>query len=60
VAPSRRFPPAVGCTFGEGHFRGYERVDGVMVPRGGEVAWILPEGQLTYWRGRIVVVEYGG
>jgi len=31
-----------------------------MVPRGGEVAWILPEGQLTYWRGRIVVVEYGG
>ncbi len=44
----------------EGHFREYERVDGVIVPREGEVAWILPEGRLTYWRGRVVRVEYGG
>jgi hypothetical protein len=29
-----------------------------MVPREGEVAWILPEGRLTYWRGRVVKVEY--
>lgn len=42
----------------EGHFRGYERMDGVMVPREGEVAWILPEGRLTYWRGRVVGVGY--
>ncbi len=38
----------------EGHFRQYERVEGVMVPREGEVAWILPEGRLSYWRGRVV------
>lgn len=43
----------------EGSFRGYERMDGMMVPREGEVAWILPEGRLTYWRGRVVRVEYG-
>lgn len=43
----------------EGQFRGYERMEGVMVPREGAVAWILPEGRLTYWRGRRVVgVEY--
>jgi hypothetical protein len=42
----------------EGHFREHERMEGVMVPREGEVAWILPEGRLTYWRGRVVVVEY--
>ena len=41
----------------EGHFRGYERIAGMMVPREGEVAWILPEGRLTYWRGRVVRVE---
>lgn len=44
----------------EGHYRGYERINGMMVPREGEVAWILPEGRLTYWRGRVVGVEYMG
>lgn len=39
----------------EGQFREYERMGGVMVPREGEVAWILPEGRLSYWRGRIGV-----
>jgi hypothetical protein len=29
-----------------------------MVPREGDVAWILPEGRLTYWRGKVVGVEY--
>lgn len=33
-------------------------IAGVKVPREGEVAWILPEGRLTYWRGRIVRAEY--
>jgi len=42
----------------EGHFRRYERRGGVMMPREGEVAWILPEGRLTYWQGRVVGVEY--
>lgn len=43
----------------EGHFREYERIDGMMVPREGEVAWLLPEGRFTYWRGRVAGVEYG-
>lgn len=42
----------------EGHFRRYERMDGMMVPREGEVAWTLPEGRLPYWRGRVVKAEY--
>jgi len=36
-----------------GRFWGYERVQGMMVPREGEVAWVLPEGRLPYWRGRV-------
>lgn len=43
----------------EGRHRGYVRINGMMVPREGEVSWILPEGRLTYWRGRVVGVEYG-
>ena len=42
----------------EGSFRSYARVGGVLVPSKGEVAWILPEGRLTYWRGEIVRIEY--
>lgn len=42
----------------EGSFRSYERVGGVLVPREGEVAWILPEGRLSYWRGKAVRIEY--
>lgn len=31
----------------------YERMNGMMVPREGEVEWILPEGKLSYWRGHV-------
>lgn len=41
-----------------GTFGDYERVAGMMVPRRGEIAWDLPEGRYTYWRGRIVAAEY--
>ncbi len=41
-----------------GSFGSYEEVAGMRVPREGEVAWILPEGRLDYWRGRIVRSEY--
>ena len=39
----------------------YRRLDGMMVPTAGEVAWHPPEGPLPYWRGRVlrVVYEYG-
>lgn len=42
----------------EGRFRSYVRVAGMMVPLEGEVAWILPEGRLDFWRGRITAAEY--
>ncbi|MHB1223584.1 MAG: DUF6920 family protein [Gemmatimonadaceae bacterium] len=36
----------------------YERVQGMMVPRSGEVAWLLPDGPFAYWRGRLVDASY--
>ncbi|HSF39364.1 MAG TPA: DUF6544 family protein [Thermoanaerobaculia bacterium] len=42
----------------EGVHRRYEEIGCVRVPTEGEVAWILPEGKLTYWRGRIVRAQY--
>jgi len=35
-----------------------ERRDGMLVPISGEVAWLLPEGRLPYWRGRITDLRY--
>jgi hypothetical protein len=42
----------------ECRYRDYGWVDRVRIPRAGEVEWILPEGRLPYWRGRVVGVEY--
>lgn len=39
-------------------YRSYREVDGMRVPAEGEVEWILPEGRLSYWRGRQVGVHY--
>lgn len=36
----------------------YRREHGVLVPHQGEVAWMLPEGLLPYWRGTVESVEY--
>lgn len=33
-------------------------VDGMKIPASGEVAWLLPEGKHTYWRGRVVEAAY--
>jgi hypothetical protein len=41
-----------------GRFRDYRRVHGMMIPMEGEVGWLLPEGWMEYWRGRIVRAEY--
>jgi hypothetical protein len=45
-----------------GWHRAYARVDGMMVPTEGEVAWLLPEGPHAYWRARLAraTYEYGG
>jgi hypothetical protein len=42
----------------EGRWSHYEIRDGMRVPLEGEVAWILPEGRKTYWRGRITNLSY--
>ena len=42
----------------EGRFTRYETRNGCLVPTEGEVAWLLPSGRQTYWRGRITDVEY--
>jgi hypothetical protein len=41
-----------------GEFRDYQRIDGMMVPMAGEVEWVLPEGRLNFWRGRITAAQY--
>jgi hypothetical protein len=41
-----------------GRHTDYARVDGMMIPTAGEVAWILPEGPVPYWRGRIIQATY--
>lgn len=41
-----------------GHFSEYQAVAGMRIPMAGAVEWVLPEGRLTYWRGRITKAEY--
>jgi hypothetical protein len=42
----------------EGQWSGYQRRDGMQVPMSGEVAWLMPEGDLPYWRGTITDLRY--
>jgi hypothetical protein len=42
----------------EGLFADYEERGGMRVPLEGEVAWLLPEGPFTYWRGRVDSIVY--
>jgi len=39
-------------------FWNYAIRDGMRVPLAGEVAWLLPEGAKTYFRGRITKISY--
>ena len=36
-----------------GSFGNYRRFGRARVPTSAEVAWLLPEGQFDYWRGRV-------
>lgn len=40
----------------EGRWSGHQWRDGMRVPLDGEVAWLLPEGELPYWRGTITAL----
>ena len=42
----------------EGTWSHEERRDGMLIPIVGEVAWLLPEGRLPYWRGRLTDVRF--
>lgn len=42
----------------EGRWSNVELRDGMRVPMTGEVAWLLPEGDLPYWRGTITDLQY--
>ncbi|MEP7343226.1 MAG: DUF6544 family protein [Acidobacteriota bacterium] len=42
----------------EGGFGNYELRDGMRIPLTGEVAWMLPEGSKTYFRGRVTKLNY--
>ena len=42
----------------EGRWSNYERRDGMRIPTGGEVAWLLPDGPQPYFRGRITSLSY--
>lgn len=42
----------------EGRLSDYQRQGGMLVPMTGEVAWLLPQGRSTYWRGSITVLRY--
>jgi hypothetical protein len=39
-----------------GRFSNYTTFGGYRMPRHGEVAWMLPEGEFVYWRGDILSV----
>ena len=41
-----------------GHHLDYTRIDGMMIPTSGEVAWVLAEGPTPYWRGRVVAARF--
>jgi hypothetical protein len=42
----------------EGRWSDYQWHDGLRVPMTGEVAWLLPAGAKTYWRGTITSLQY--
>jgi hypothetical protein len=36
----------------------YVRIDGMMIPTKGEVAWVLAEGKVPYWRGHVIEARF--
>jgi hypothetical protein len=50
---TRYVPTPWACSY-----RSYAQVNGMWVPMEAEVEWILPEGRLPYWRGRVMGIEH--
>ncbi len=49
---------AIAATPWEGMWTASSPRNGMRVPSAGEVAWLLPEGRVPYWRGRVKAVVY--
>lgn len=41
-----------------GHYRAYERRDGMEIPTQAEVAWKTADSEVPYWRGTITEIDY--
>jgi hypothetical protein len=42
----------------QGRFSYYELRDGCGVPTRGEVEWLMPDGPMPYWRGRVTAITF--
>jgi hypothetical protein len=58
AARSRTVNGALVATPWQGRFWAHEVRGGMRIPLHGEVAWLLPERPLSYWRGRITDIVY--
>ena len=38
--------------------REYQRQSGILIPAFCEVAWLMPEGRVPYWRGQVIEIGY--
>ena len=43
----------------QGRHWNYQKRNSMLIPLDGEVAWLLPEGELAYWRGHVASIEHG-
>lgn len=57
-ARGRTVGNAIVPTPWQGRFWNYASRDGMRVPLEGEVAWLLPEGEKPYWRGKISAIRH--
>lgn len=57
-ARSRTLGNQVIATPWRGRFWQYAWHDGMLIPEAGEVGWLLPEGYLPYWRGKLRQVSF--
>jgi hypothetical protein len=56
-ARGRTVGDAIVPTPWEGRWSDYRVIEGMRVPMRGEVAWLLPERRLPYWRGELLALR---
>lgn len=50
--------PDIVPTPWQGHWSNYQKRHGMLIPLDGEVAWVMPDGPKTYWRGQITKIDF--